>query len=90
MGNLEALPSPLWARWILFRYSTCTWKGSAWPTSSCRSNARHRSSLPPGRRIVLDANSNATGGRCSLRWGVIVYAATVTLATVAPYNALTG
>ncbi len=91
-GNIEALPSPLWARWILIRYANHL---------DLEGERLADKVLPLQRLSPLESPSQpARRPRRHLkrhRWALlaslsaIVLAATVTLATVvAPYNALTG
>lgn len=91
-GNFEALPSPLWARWILIRYANhLDLEGERLAdehlplqrVSSLKSPSR------PAHRLRRHLKRHRWALLASL--GAIAFEATVTLATVvAPYSALTG
>lgn len=87
-GNIEALPSPLCARWILIRYANHL---------DLEGERLADKVLPLQRLSPLESPSQPARRPRRHRWallaslGAIVLVATVTLATVvAPYNALTG
>lgn len=91
-GNLEALPSPLWARWILIRYANhldLEGERLADELLPLQRPSPLGSPSRPVRRLGRHLKRHRRALLASL--DAIVFAATVTLATVvAPYNALTG
>lgn len=87
-GDLAALPSPLWARWILIRYANHL---------GLEGDRLADELLPLQRPSLLGSASRPMRRLGRYRWallassGAVVFSAMVTAATIlAPYNAVTG